>query len=113
VARKALLSKQELGDIIGMACSLEVLGWLSLKIGLPERTAWLLGAAQPLWDRGGVRFSGTAIMEEFHQVAKRNARQVLGAERYDAVHETGSAHMVSQLNAITPGSSRRLRVRLP
>jgi hypothetical protein len=113
VARRALLAKQELGDIIGMAYALEVLGWLSLKIGLPERTAWLLGAAQPLWDRGAVRFSGTAIMEEFHQLAERNAREVLGPGRYDAVHETGSAHMHSQLSVITPGSSSRLRVRLP
>jgi predicted ATPase len=113
VARRALLAKQELGDIIGMACALEVLGWLSLKIGRPERTAWLLGAAQPLWDRGAVRFSGTAIMEEFHQLAERNAREALGPGRYDAVHETGSAHIHSQLRAITPGSSSRLRVRLP
>jgi predicted ATPase len=112
-SRRALLGKQELGDVIGMAYALEVLGWLSVKIGLPERTAWLLGAAAPLWDRGGVRFSGTAIMEEFHQLAEQNAREALGAGRYDAVHETGSAHVHGQLNAITPSSSSRLSVRLP
>ncbi len=53
-----------------MAYALDVLGWLSVKTGSPARTAWLLGAAEPLWERGGsVRFSGTAIMEEFHQQA--------------------------------------------
>lgn len=112
-ARRALFSKQQLGDVIGMAYALEVLGWLSLKTGLPEQTAWLLGAAQPLWERGGVRFSGTAIMEEFHQAAECTARKALGAEHYDAVHETGTAHLLSQLKAVTPGSSSRLRVRLP
>jgi len=113
VVRRALLGKEELGDIIGMAYALEVLGWLSAKTGSPERTAWLLGVAQPLWDRGAVRFSGTAIMEGFHQRAEQDAREELGAERYGAVHETGSAYMHAQLNAITPGSSSRLRVHLP
>jgi len=113
VARRALLGKEELGDVIGMAYALEVLGWLSAKTGSPERTAWLLGAAQPLWDRGAVRFSGTAIMEGFHRVAERNAREALGAERYDALYQTGSVHVHAQLSAIAPGSSSRLRVRLP
>jgi non-specific serine/threonine protein kinase len=113
MARRALLGKQELGDIIGMAYALEVLGWLSLKNGMPERTAWLLGAAQPLWDRGGVRFSGTAIMEGFHQLAEQNARDAMGAHPYDTAHATGSAYMHSQLSAVTPGSSSRLSVRLP
>jgi non-specific serine/threonine protein kinase len=112
-ARRALLGKQELGDIIGMAYALEVLGWLAAKTGLPERTAWLLGTAQPLWDRGGTRFSGTAIMEEFHQVAERDARAALGARRYAAIHESAGAHIHRQLKAMTPGSSSRLRVRLP
>lgn len=111
-ARRALFGKQELGDIIGTAYALEVLGWLSAKTGQPKRTAWLLGAAQPLWDRGGTRFSGTAIMEEFHQVAERDARAALGVQRYAAIHESGSAHIHGQLNAITPGSPSRLRVRL-
>ena len=46
------------------------------KTGSPARAAWLLGAADPLWERGGsVRFSGTAIMEEFHQQAAAAARR--------------------------------------
>ena len=85
VLRKALHGKQELGDVIGMAYALDVLGWLSAKTGSPAQTAWLLGAADPLWERGGsVRFSGTAIMEEFHQQAAAAARSALGAAQYDA-----------------------------
>ena len=113
VVRRALLSKQELGDIIGMAYALEVLGWLSLRTGSPERTAWLLGAAQPLWDRGGVRFSGTAIMEDFHQLAERDALAALGERRYAAGHDRGGAFMHGQLNAITPGGSGRFRIDPP
>ena len=113
MARRALFGKQELGDIIGIAYALEVLGWLAVRNGVPERTAWLLGAAQPLWDRGGVRFSGTVIMEGFHQRAEQDARETLGAHRYGTVHAAGFAHMHSQLSAVTPGGSSRLSVRLP
>ena len=90
VLRRALAGKQELGDVIGMAYALDVLGWLSLKTGSPVRAAWLLGAAEPLWERGGsVRFSGTAIMEELHQQFVAAAREVLGADQYDARYTTG------------------------
>ncbi len=113
VVRKSLKGKEELGDIIGMAYALETLGWLYLKTGQPERTAWLLGAAQPLWDLGGIRFSGTVKMEEFHQMAERNAREALGASHYDGLYAAGSAHIDRQLSAVTPGGSSRLSVTLP
>ena len=84
--RRALHGKQELGDVIGMAYALDVLGWLSVKTGSPARTAWLLGAADPLWERGGsVRFSGTAIMEELHQQAARSAARRRSAWRITTV----------------------------
>jgi tetratricopeptide (TPR) repeat protein len=113
VIRRSLKGKEELGDIIGMAYALETLGWLSLKTGQPERTAWLLGAAQPLWDRGGVRFSGTVTMEEFHQMAERNARAALGPGQYDRLHAAGRDHIDRQLSAVTSGGPSSLRVILP
>ena len=68
--RKGLAGKQELGDVIGMAYAIDGLGWLAQKTGSPARAAWLMGAAEALWERGtSVRFSGTAIMEELHQQA--------------------------------------------
>ena len=110
VVRKALLAKQELGDIIGMAYALEVLGWLAARGGAAERTAWLLGAADPLWERGGVRFSGTAIMEEFHQEAARRAASSLGAERYSLVFAQGARHMQDQLRALAVSGVSQLRL---
>ncbi len=82
VVRQGLLGKSKLGDIVGMAYALDILGWVSLKVGLPDRAAWLLGTAQPLWDRCGAPFSGTAIMEQFHLDAERDAAAAMGAERY-------------------------------
>jgi predicted ATPase len=100
VLRKSLYGKQELGDVVGMAYALDVLGWLSSKTGSPRRTAWLLGAAEPLWERGGsLRFSGTAIMEELHQQAAAAAAAAIGQPVYDAEFEAGAAYVRELLDA--------------
>ena len=109
--RRALYGKQELGDVIGMAYALDVLGWLSAKTGSPARTAWLLGAADPLWERGGsVRFSGTAIMEELHQQAERSAREALGVADYAVCYAAGSGYVRERLNAGPGGGALRLEI---
>jgi non-specific serine/threonine protein kinase len=111
VLRKALAGKQELGDVIGMGYALDVLGWLSLKTGSPAKAAWLLGAADPMWERGGsVRFSGTAIMEEFHQQALGAARTALGADRYDAEYTAGASYVRRLLDASAAGGALRLEI---
>jgi predicted ATPase len=109
--RKALYGKQELGDVIGMAYALDVLGWLSLKTGSPTRTAWLLGAAEPLWERGGsLRFSGTAIMEDFHQQAARSAAAALGESAYAARYAAGVAYVRDLLDAGAGKGALRLDI---
>ena len=110
VVREGLLGKSKLGDIVGMAYALDILGWVSLKVGLPERAAWLLGTAAPLWDRSGAPFSGTAIMEQFHLDAERDAAAAIGGERYAAVHGTGVAYMKGQLNDVARGASFQVQI---
>jgi non-specific serine/threonine protein kinase len=111
VLRQALYGKQELGDVIGMGYALDVLGWLSMKTGSPARTAWLLGAADPLWERGGsVRFSGTAIMEQLHQQSAGAARAQLGAARYDAEYDAGATYVRHLLDATAGGGALRLEI---
>jgi non-specific serine/threonine protein kinase len=111
VLRKALHWKQELGDVIGIAYALDVLGWLSAKTGSPAQTAWLLGAADPLWERGGsLRFSGTAIMEEFHQQAAAAARAALGDAVYDTRYAAGTSYVRERLDAHAGGGPLRLEI---
>jgi predicted ATPase len=110
VVREGLLGKSKLGDIVGMAYALDILGWVSMKIGQPERTAWLLGTAAPLWDRSSAPFSGTAIMEQFHLDAERDAAAAMGAERYAIVHETGVAYMKDRLNDVARGASFQVQI---
>jgi predicted ATPase len=109
--RKGLAGKQELGDIIGMAYAIDGLGWLAQKTGSPSRAAWLLGAAEALWERGGgVRFSGTAIMEEFHQQAARSAAAAIGEAAYQADYATGIAYVRELLDAGAGKGSLRLDI---
>jgi hypothetical protein len=110
VVRRALVGKQKLGDIIGMGYGLDVLGWVSAKTGRPDRTAWTLGAADPLWERGGLRFSGTEIMMDFHRQAARAATEALGKERYEALHAAGVEYMNDQLKDLVQGGCVELSI---
>jgi non-specific serine/threonine protein kinase len=76
----SLERKHELGDIVGTAYCLEALGMLAARQQRCERTAWLMGAADVLWDRAGQRLGGTAIMEELHQQAVKAAQDALGED---------------------------------
>jgi non-specific serine/threonine protein kinase len=109
--RKGLAGKQELGDIVGMAYAIDGLGWLAQKTGSPSRAAWLMGAADALWERGtSVRFSGTAIMEEFHQQAARSAAEALGESGYAAQYATGLTYVRHLLDAAAGKGALRLEI---
>jgi hypothetical protein len=109
--RKGLAGKQELGDIIGMAYAIDGLGWLAQKTGSPSRAAWLMGAAEALWERGGsLRFSGTAIMEEFHQQAAAAAAAKIGEPAYAAEYAAGEAYVRELLDAGAGKGALRLDI---
>ena len=110
VVRRSLVGKQKLGDTTGMAYGLDVLGWVSAKVSRPDRTAWALGAADPLWERGGLRFSGTEIMMDFHRDAAKAAAEALGQERYDALHADGVDYMNAQLKRLSLGETFELSI---
>ncbi len=93
----ALRTKHELGDQVGSAYALEVLGWLAAEAGRFERTCWLLGAADPLWDRAGARLSNQASMEQSHQRAAKAATGAMGTERYAALYNRGARHPLDDI----------------
>jgi non-specific serine/threonine protein kinase len=96
-ARSALVKKHELGDTVGTAYCLEALGMLSVRQQRAERTAWLFGAADVLWDMAGTRLGGTAIMEELHQQAVKAAQDALGEGRYAALFRGGAAQPLDRI----------------
>jgi predicted ATPase/DNA-binding CsgD family transcriptional regulator len=94
---KALLAKHELGDVMGMAYCLEIHGWLAARAGRHVRAAWLLGAANPLWDRAGGRLGGTAALLQVHDDAMVKARAGLAGKRFETVFTDAGRHPVEQL----------------
>jgi non-specific serine/threonine protein kinase len=87
---RALAAKHELGDAVGTAYAVEALAWLAAQREQYERTAWLLGAADQLWDRTGRRLSGVAVMEESRQRAAKATRRALGERRFAAAYAHGT-----------------------
>ena len=88
---RALTAKHELGDVVGTAYAVEGLAWLAARREQYERTAWLIGAADQLWNRTGRRLSGVALMEESRQRTVGEARRALGERRYSAAYAYGTA----------------------
>jgi predicted ATPase/DNA-binding CsgD family transcriptional regulator len=96
---KALAAKHELGDVMGMAYCLEIHGWLAARAGRQVRAAWLLGAAEPLWELAGGRLGGTAALLAVHHQAMEKARSGFAGKRFDAVFAEAGRHPVHQLVA--------------
>ena len=88
---RALTAKHELGDVVGTAYAVEALAWLAARREQYERTAWLIGAADQLWNRTGRRLSGVALMEESRQRTVQAARRALGERRFTAAYAHGAA----------------------
>ncbi|WP_017556073.1 LuxR C-terminal-related transcriptional regulator [Nocardiopsis baichengensis] len=110
-AGPAIRMKRELGDFVGLAYSLEVSALGALGQERLERAAWLLGAADPLWERAGERLGGTAIMEAFHQEAVRALCAGLGEGHFAELFAEGAEHPLDEVadaavagaDTLTPG----------
>ena len=118
-ATRALQVKQEIGDVIGIAFTLELLGWLAARAGSHQRAAWLLGGADPLWDRAGGRLAATASFERLHAEAVGRCGSALGGKLFAELFARGVRHPVDAMTAfavndagdpVEGGSSTRIRL---
>jgi predicted ATPase/DNA-binding CsgD family transcriptional regulator len=98
-ASKALLAKHELYDVMGMAYCLEIHGWLANRANRHRRAAWLLGAADPLWEKAGGRLGGTAALLQAHAEAMGKTRAALGGKRFDSMFAEAGRHPLEQMVA--------------
>src|SRR3984957_19109494 len=73
---------------------------LAAGAGRCQRAAWLLGAAQVLWDRTGGRLSGSTVLDGHHQRAAANAAAALGEARFAELHAAGAARPLAQVVAL-------------
>lgn len=91
VLNRSLLLKHELGDLVGTAYCLEIHGWLAARAGRHVRAAWLLGAANPLWERAGGRLGGTAALLQVHHESIAACRTALGSRRFRSLFTRGAS----------------------
>ena len=82
--------KRETCDVLGIAFALEILGWLAVRSGSQQRAAWLLGGADPLWERAGARLAATATFERLHADAMARCDDALGAKRFADLFARGA-----------------------
>ncbi len=90
-AAQALEVQHLLGDETGIAFSLGTLAFIAAGEGRYQRTAWLLGASSPLWERTGRWYTGSPAFESLHQVAERVGRGGLGDDRFWRLRAAGAA----------------------
>jgi DNA-binding CsgD family transcriptional regulator len=81
-ATRALQVTQETGDTLGTAFAVELLGWIAARAGAPQRATWLLGGADPLWERAGGRLASAAAFGRLHDDAVAGCEAVLGDRRF-------------------------------
>jgi predicted ATPase/DNA-binding CsgD family transcriptional regulator len=113
VLNKAVLLKHELGDMVGMAYCLEIHGWLAARVGRCVRAAWLLGAADPLWELAGGRLGGTAALEQVHASSVAAARTALGARRFDTLFARGARAPLDDIVALAVSDAEALGRKVP
>ncbi len=99
-ATEGLHAAEEIGNLVGSAYALEVIAWLAADAGRCHRAAWLLGAAQGLWERTGGRLSGSAVLEGYHQRSATSAAQALGTAKYAELHAAGATRPLAQIAAL-------------
>ncbi|MBV9452044.1 MAG: LuxR family transcriptional regulator [Streptosporangiaceae bacterium] len=106
-AAKALQMKNDLGDTVGIAYCFEMLALLAVAQQRYERAVWVLGAADPLWERAGRRLGGNAILEELHERTVKSAREALGEQRYATLRQAAARHPLSDIVALATADADR------
>ena len=116
---RALQVKEETGDVLGIAFTLEILGWLAAQAGSHQRAAWLLGGADSLWERSGGRLAATGPFERLHTNAVARCTDALGARRFADLVAKGARYPRDAMiafargDAADPAGDTSPRVRLP
>jgi predicted ATPase/DNA-binding CsgD family transcriptional regulator len=102
-AGAALRATLEIGNPIGEAYALEVFAWLAADAGRYQRAAWLLGAAQALWERAGGTLGGSAVLAGYHDRSASAAAGALGTARFAELHAAGASRAPAQIAALALG----------
>lgn len=104
-AKRALRAKHEIGDVLGTAFALEILGWLAARSGAQQRAAWLLGGADPLWRRAGGRLAAVPAFERLHAEAVARCSAALKGQRFADLFARGTRYPLEPLIVFARGDA--------
>jgi predicted ATPase len=86
-----------LGDILGIALTLDLLAATTGAAGHPDRGATLLGAANRMWTDFGLPQLGRApALAQARDAVERDARERLGDQAFEAAYSAGSGFGVGE-----------------
>lgn len=97
-AREFLRMRQELGDSMGMAFGLSLLGVMAANQAQFRRTAWLTGAASQVWEQmGTTAFTGVAGLAELARAAADESREAMGGDAYSEAFRAGADRSLDEV----------------
>ncbi|BCK72494.1 hypothetical protein Srufu_064470 [Streptomyces libani subsp. rufus] len=104
-------------DLLGVVLALELLAMITLGEGEAEEAAVLQGAAKRIWPSVGLPLFGSRHFRRPHVLCEEQARQRLGAERYERALRRGErlgldAAVARGLRTEGPAPARRRTVRI-
>jgi non-specific serine/threonine protein kinase len=102
--REALPPRSALGDTVGIAQAIELLGRAATAIGDYERSARLTGAAHRIWRELGRTGFGTRLYREWVKDANERTRGNLGQHAYEAAYQQGWAFSIDDAIAYALGT---------
>ena len=106
--RRGLLMKHEVGDPMGTGYALEGFALLATAAGRHTRAAWLLGAADEMWQVTGSRLGRDPFLEALHERSERDARDALGADQFGGLFRRGADAALERIVALAAGDADEL-----
>jgi predicted ATPase/DNA-binding CsgD family transcriptional regulator len=91
LARDAVSIKRFFGDALGLAVSMDLIGWISAASGDAEQAATVLGAASRLWDGLGAALFGSEHWLAPRERAIAQCVAQLGSTRFAKAFDHGHA----------------------
>lgn len=105
---QALPLAHEDQDPDACAYALEGLGWIAASQERWDRAAWLMAAADVLWNKAGARLGGNPILQDYHDQMTRATRAALGERRYGELTAAGAGHPLDRVVTAALGCAEAL-----
>jgi predicted ATPase/DNA-binding CsgD family transcriptional regulator len=107
--RESMDIRRQMGDLPGLASTIEVLSWIAATDGQYERAAELLGISRSLRESVGIQLSGWGHLATFHDRCESEVRAAIGEDTYRVIIGWAAGCTFDQAVDTALGRSRRSR----